>query len=97
MPLRRTNAGRRFPTDVRVVVASVDTFLRFAEATNRLDLYSVTARSRPAPTAARDHRAWASRRREEKDRRSSGLGAGDRRTRPVAQTLIVTRPAGCAE
>ena len=25
--------------DVRIVVASVDTFLRFAEATNRLDLY----------------------------------------------------------
>jgi hypothetical protein len=25
--------------DARVVVASVDTFLRFAEATNRLDLY----------------------------------------------------------
>ena len=25
--------------DVRVVVASVDTYLRFAEATNRLDLY----------------------------------------------------------
>lgn len=26
--------------DLRVVVASVDTYLRFAEATNRLDLYS---------------------------------------------------------
>ena len=26
--------------DARIVVASVDTFLRFAEATNRLDLYS---------------------------------------------------------
>jgi hypothetical protein len=25
--------------DVRVVIASVDTYLRFAEATNRLDLY----------------------------------------------------------
>jgi len=25
--------------DARIVVASVDTFLRFAEATNRLDLY----------------------------------------------------------
>lgn len=25
--------------DIRIVVASVDTFLRFAEATNRLDLY----------------------------------------------------------
>src|SRR5690349_24298483 len=26
--------------DARIVVASVDTFLRFAEATNRLDLYA---------------------------------------------------------
>ena len=26
--------------DIRIVVASVDTFLRFAEATNRLDLYA---------------------------------------------------------
>ena len=26
--------------DIRIVVASVDTFLQFAEATNRLDLYS---------------------------------------------------------
>ena len=25
--------------DARIVVASVDTYLRFAEATNRLDLY----------------------------------------------------------
>jgi hypothetical protein len=27
--------------DARIVIASVDTFLRFAEATNRLDLYEV--------------------------------------------------------
>jgi len=30
--------------DVRVVIASVDTYLRFAEAANRLDLYSKEAR-----------------------------------------------------
>ena len=27
------------PIDARIVIASVDTYLRFAEATNRLDLY----------------------------------------------------------
>jgi len=30
--------------DVRVVIASVDTYLRFAEAANRLDLYSADAK-----------------------------------------------------
>ena len=35
--------------DVRVVVASVDTFLRFAEATNRLDLYSEEKRGTDLP------------------------------------------------
>jgi gas vesicle structural protein len=35
--------------DVRVVVASVDTFLRFAEATNRLDLYSQEKRGTDLP------------------------------------------------
>jgi len=35
--------------DVRVVVASVDTFLRFAEATNRLDLYSQEKRGADLP------------------------------------------------
>lgn len=35
--------------DVRVVVASVDTFLRFAEATNRLDLYSAEKRGTQVP------------------------------------------------
>jgi gas vesicle structural protein len=33
--------------DARVVVASVDTYLRFAEATNRLDLYEQGGRSLP--------------------------------------------------
>jgi hypothetical protein len=33
--------------DARVVVASVDTYLRFAEATNRLDLYEKGGRSLP--------------------------------------------------
>lgn len=32
--------------DIRIVVASVDTYLRFAEATNRLDLYSRERRGR---------------------------------------------------
>lgn len=35
--------------DVRVVVASVDTFLRFAEATNRLDLYGQEKRGTDLP------------------------------------------------
>ena len=35
--------------DVRVVVASVDTYLRFAEATNRLDLYSSEKRGTDLP------------------------------------------------
>jgi hypothetical protein len=33
--------------DARVVVASVDTYLRFAEATNRLDLYSKGGKTLP--------------------------------------------------
>ncbi len=36
--------------DVRVVVASVDTYLRFAEACNRLDLEAGPARTRDCPT-----------------------------------------------
>ena len=35
--------------DVLVVVASVDTYLRFAEATNRLDLYSQEKRGTDLP------------------------------------------------
>jgi gas vesicle structural protein len=35
--------------DIRIVVASVDTFLQFAEATNRLDLYSREKRGRALP------------------------------------------------
>jgi gas vesicle structural protein len=33
--------------DARIVVASVDTYLRFAEATNRLDLYSKGGKDLP--------------------------------------------------
>jgi hypothetical protein len=33
--------------DARIVVASVDTYLRFAEATNRLDLYEKGGKSLP--------------------------------------------------
>src|SRR5919205_3043292 len=33
--------------DARVVVASVDTYLRFAEATNRLDLYEKGGKTLP--------------------------------------------------
>ena len=42
--------------DVRVVVASVDTYLRFAEACNRLDLESGAQGPRPARPGRRDHR-----------------------------------------
>jgi gas vesicle structural protein len=35
--------------DARIVVASVDTYLRFAEATNRLDLYSAEKRGKDLP------------------------------------------------
>jgi hypothetical protein len=35
--------------DARIVVASVDTYLRFAEATNRLDLYSKEKRGKQLP------------------------------------------------
>jgi hypothetical protein len=33
--------------DARIVVASVDTYLRFAEATNRLDLYEKGGKTLP--------------------------------------------------
>jgi gas vesicle structural protein len=33
--------------DARIVVASVDTYLRFAEATNRLDLYDKGGKTLP--------------------------------------------------
>lgn len=33
--------------DLRVVIASVDTYLKFAEATNRLDLYSKGGKDLP--------------------------------------------------
>jgi gas vesicle structural protein len=36
--------------DIRIVVSSVDTFLQFAEATRRLDLYSGERRARSLPT-----------------------------------------------
>jgi len=39
--------------DIRIVVASVDTFLQFAEATNRLDLYSSKKHRASLPEA--DH------------------------------------------
>jgi gas vesicle structural protein len=38
--------------DIRIVVASVDTFLQFAEATNRLDLYSREKRHTSLPEVA---------------------------------------------
>jgi gas vesicle structural protein len=40
--------------DVRIVVASVDTYLRFAEATNRLDLYSAEKRGTDLPQLLRN-------------------------------------------
>jgi len=48
--IRVSLIGIEFLTiDVRVVVASVDTFLRFAEATNRLDLYGKEKRGTDLP------------------------------------------------
>ena len=41
--------------DARIVIASVDTYLRFAEATNRLNLYE-TGRQGPAGDDRGDHR-----------------------------------------
>jgi gas vesicle structural protein len=38
--------------DIRIIVASVDTFLQFAEATNRLDLCSGEKRSTSLPKVA---------------------------------------------
>jgi gas vesicle structural protein len=38
--------------DARIVVASVDTYLRFAEATNRLDLYEKGGKEVPELLAA---------------------------------------------
>ena len=38
--------------DIRIVVASVDTFLQFAEATCRLDLYGGEKRGRTLPKTA---------------------------------------------
>lgn len=41
--------------DARVVVASVDTYLRFAEATNRLDLYAHGGKDLPELTESMAH------------------------------------------
>ena len=49
--------------DARIVVASVDTYLRFAEATNRLDLYEKGGTDLPELLAASRPRraAWPTR------------------------------------
>ena len=41
--------------DARIVVASVDTYLRFAEAVNRLNISEQDPQSRPAGTDRRRH------------------------------------------
>ena len=48
--------------DARIVIASVDTYLRFAEATNRLDLYEQAA-ARTSPRSSATCRRAAPRRR----------------------------------
>lgn len=42
--------------DARIVIASVDTYLRFAEATNRLDLYQQGGESLPEAVQDMQHR-----------------------------------------
>ena len=80
--------------DARIVVASVDTFLRFAEATNRLDLYgkgkgapTCPASSRECPRVApRARRRACSRRPSRRSMRSAAAGTRSANTR--------RRPAG---
>ena len=74
--------------DARIVIASVDTYLRFAEATNRLDLYEKGAARRSASSSATCRRAAPV---EEEAARSRA----PRRPSPVATTTTTTSaPAG---
>ena len=74
--------------DARIVIASVDTYLRFAEATNRLDLSS---RRRQGPR--RVHRRHAGeRRRQEGRRRGQGRQEGHHRAQRRRRRGADARP-----
>lgn len=66
--------------DARIVIASVDTYLRFAEATNRLDLGS--AEGRDVPPLAEDMTEGASR----GDARGRAKGALDAAGEEIQET-----------
>lgn len=81
--------------DARIVVASVDTYLRFAEATNRLDLYRREPRGPELPDMVRGVTESATRGAAEGavsgalDAASEGVtdvGAGDQQERERAQS-----------
>ena len=80
--------------DARIVIASVDTYLRFAEATNRLDLYEqggkdLTESSATCRRAAPRRRPAA---RSRASRRRSRAGARRRRGRgPTGQEVASRR------
>src|SRR3954451_11425612 len=68
--------------DARIVVASVDTYLRFAEATNRLDLHASTCTRKAA-------RASASSSAEQPAKPPKVRPGGPRRPRPAARSKPV--------
>jgi hypothetical protein len=67
--------------DVRICIASVDTYLRFAEATNRVDLYQRQKRGATLPElveiAERGTRGVVRGKGEERPRRGEGDHRGD--------------------
>jgi hypothetical protein len=83
--------------DARIVVASVDTYLRFAEACNRLDL-DHDSRSRTVPELFGGASGAVGRAGAKKAARSVGekvktaLGAGDDEDQPEAEEEVAERP-----
>ena len=69
--------------DARIVIASVDTYLRFAEATNRLDLYEHGGKDLTRPSATC--------RRAAPRRRPVAPQGRRRRSRAAARTTTRTR------
>ena len=79
--------------DARIVVASVDTYLRFAEATNRLDLYDKGGKTLPdiareSPSTPPDGQPKPSDPRPGRDRSAGGAG--------VARAVLTRRDRGGA-
>ena len=72
--------------DARIVVASVDTYLRFAEATNRLDLYEKGGKDLPGACAG-DHRG----RRQGQDQRRARGGRREGRGHAREQSRAAQR------